>query len=711
MGNKAKVAPAVKDAGSAKKYAADKKDANAGQTTQGDTDVLSDGSERSSDEARLIDPNSVFMRRWDLISIGMLVFVMFVTPFEVAYLQTDVNALFFLNRIIDIFFISDMCIQFFLMFRDEEKGVLIKKQDIIIRVYMRGWFWIDLIAILPFDMIGVVASSDDLNNLKALRIARLMRLFKLLRILRAGRMFDRWESSMAINYSVLTLVKFVALTVVVAHWLACLWHMTVNIEDKEINWVTNYGDPTDPENSLSTAEVYVVALYWAVMTMSTIGYGDVTPVTTAERITATFGMFIGSSIFAYIVGAVTSTVATMGARQTEFYELMDSINLYMEEVVLPQPARIRIREYFRHRYNTGSLNADKNSDILGFLSPALQEAVATHTHASWIRDISYFSSCPDDFVTKVAMQLQNHTFAPHEVIIHLGEEANNMYIVKTGVCAAKGVIFTKGKVFGDDMVTSVTKPELVSARGYKARALTFADVYDLPKESLVSLLNDNPTVKEMVRKLALRFIFRESVLGYNNAVKNLMTGTRVFNQDRGLVEKYEEKLARLLPRDGEVQDDPKNSDDEIKLVKNEMTKTLSKVENPENAMGSEAELVIAELVKLSDSLKTLQDRMNHLDGGAGNPDLLKRIEAIEASTGAVLLSQQQGPSPSTNRSSIIAPPPPAGDPSSGMSDVAGAGMSGQDPLLDRMNSQDPSLDWAPQSLTSPQPPKSMKSAI
>merc|ERR1719324_1828444 len=110
------------------------------------------------------------------------------------------------------------------------------------------------------------------------------------------------------------------------------------------------------------------------MTMSTIGYGDVTPVTTAERITATFGMFIGSSIFAYIVGAVTSTVASMGARQTEFYELMDSINLYMEEVDLAQSARVQILEY---------------------LSPALQEAVATHTHAGWIRDINFFSTCPD----------------------------------------------------------------------------------------------------------------------------------------------------------------------------------------------------------------------------------------------------------------------------------------------------------------------------
>merc|ERR1712188_202692 len=160
----------------------------------------------------------------------------------------------------------------------------------------------------------------------------------------------------------------------------------------------------------------------------------------------------------------------------------DSINNYMEEVSLPQGNRIRIREYFRHRYTTGSLQAAKNVEILEFLSPALQEAVATHTHAGWIRDISFFSSCPDEFVTKVAMELANHTFAPHEVIIHLGEEANNMYIVKAGVCAAKGVIFTKGKVFGEDMITSVTKPELVSSRGYQAKALTFSDVYDLPKE-------------------------------------------------------------------------------------------------------------------------------------------------------------------------------------------------------------------------------------
>ena len=188
------------------------------------------------------------------------------------------------------------------------------------------------------------------------------------------------------------------------------------------------------------------------MTMSTIGYGDVVAKTTAERVVATFGMFVGSSIFAYIVGAVTGTVATMGARKTEFYELMDAVNAYMEEVQLPDAVRMRIREYFRHRFNTGTLHS--NAQLLELMSPALREGVATHTHAGWIRDIPYFSECHDEFVVKVALSLEHRTFAPHELVISLMEDTDVMYIVKAGVCACKGMIYTSGKVFGEDLITS-----------------------------------------------------------------------------------------------------------------------------------------------------------------------------------------------------------------------------------------------------------------
>lgn len=605
----------------------------------------------------LIDPNCDEMRYWDMSSIALLGFVMLVTPYEVAFLETGLNALFFINRLIDLFFVCDMVLQFFLMYRDEEKGILIKDQNEIIKNYMRCWMWIDIMSILPFDMIGYFMQSESLNKAKALRIVRLFRLAKLLRILRAGRMFDRWESAVAVNYSLLTLGKFLFLTVIIAHWMACAWHMIKVIEDDTTNnWVIGY---LGADHGLPHEEVYVVALYWAVMTMSTIGYGDVVAKTTAERVVATFGMFIGSSIFAYIVGAVTGTVATMGARKTEFYELMDAVNAYMEEVQLPNPIRMRIREYFRHRFNTGTLHS--NAQLLELMSPALREGVATHTHAGWIRDIPYFSKCNDDFVVKVALSLEHRTFAPHELVINLMEDTDIMYIVKAGVCACKGMIYTSGKVFGEDLITSIIKPS-ENKRFYTARSLTFSDVYALTKNSLTDLLDKYQDTFHQVRKLAIKTVFRECILSYNNAVKNLMTGQRKFSGNRQLVEQFEAKLARLLPTEGE--DDEEEEEEE------------NKTEDP---LGEEGRIITSELQKMTRALLSMQDRVQGLEKngispskGGADAGLAIRMADLEKQLSTALSNMSAAP--------VAAAPAEAPE-----------------------AAQDPSADWAPASaaFTSP----------
>merc|ERR1711907_228479 len=100
--------------------------------------------------------------------------------------------------------------------------------------------------------------SDTLNKVKALRVIRLLRLFKLLRILRAGRMFDRWESAIAINYGMVSLANFLFLTVIVAHWMACAWHMVKIVEDDvDANWVLGY---LGADHGLGHFEVYIVSL-------------------------------------------------------------------------------------------------------------------------------------------------------------------------------------------------------------------------------------------------------------------------------------------------------------------------------------------------------------------------------------------------------------------------------------------------------------------
>jgi hypothetical protein len=65
-----------------------------------------------------------------------------------------------------------------------------------------------------------------------------------------------------------------------AHWLACAWGITVGLEaDSPRNWLTAYpwlsliGDVN--AGDVTAGDMYVIALYWAWYTITTVGYGDV----------------------------------------------------------------------------------------------------------------------------------------------------------------------------------------------------------------------------------------------------------------------------------------------------------------------------------------------------------------------------------------------------------------------------------------------------
>ncbi|MFO0131487.1 MAG: ion channel [bacterium] len=44
---------------------------------------------------------------------------------------------------------------------------------------------------------------------------------------------------------------------------------------------------------------YIICMYWAIYTMTTIGYGDIPIITNSERLFACFVMFIASGLYGY----------------------------------------------------------------------------------------------------------------------------------------------------------------------------------------------------------------------------------------------------------------------------------------------------------------------------------------------------------------------------------------------------------------------------
>ena len=269
----------------------------------------------------LIDPRkSKRIGYWDGLTSLALVYTALVTPAEVALLECATSALepfFMINRAVDAIFAFDMLVQCNLMIEIKSKDVSkrgtewITKKNLIIKHYLKSWFIVDLASILVSafdfmcfqfvqDMLG--ESAGGLGKLKILRVLRILRLVKLIRLLRASRMLKRWEQRLPINYAVLSLFKAIGTVILLAHWFACIWVLQAKIQDDmENTWMPRYGYCTpvvsgeassgsfleggDSPTISSTLgpvvyecpplQAYIASLYFAIMTITSIGYGDI----------------------------------------------------------------------------------------------------------------------------------------------------------------------------------------------------------------------------------------------------------------------------------------------------------------------------------------------------------------------------------------------------------------------------------------------------
>jgi potassium voltage-gated channel Eag-related subfamily H protein 7 len=447
------------------------------------------------------------MRNWDLITIVALTFTATFTPYEVAVLETALDAAFVINRFIDAIFVWDMGMQFFLMYRsDGASSSWVRNRAAIRRHYLKGWFTIDLVSILPFDIVAFVLQDGALGKMKALRIIRLMRLLKLVRIMRASRIFQRWETDISVSYSMLSLCKFLLMIVIVGHWLACAWallHETVC--DKactvqrgpEVTWLTAWLQLRPADYNPTPHERYTLSMYWSIMTLTSIGYGDIVAQTTSEYAIATFFMLIGAICWAYIIGSTCGIVASLDVNTLQFRQTMDHLNEFMEESYVPKPLRKELRTYF---HQAKSLQQYRSGQaLMEEMSPMLRGKMAMVTFGKLVEGMfqgQLFTHSEPEFLVEVAQQFDCAVFAPNEFL----DGSDVLYHIVRGVVVLGGRVLSNGAMWGDDI--------MLACEAYKnthaAIALTYVEVTTLSKNDLEAATWCFPLAAKALRLAVVR---------------------------------------------------------------------------------------------------------------------------------------------------------------------------------------------------------------
>jgi voltage-gated potassium channel len=149
--------------------------------------------------------------------------------------------------------------------------------------YIFSFFGIvDLVAILPF----YVASGVDLRAVRAFRLLRLFRIFKLVRYSQAVQRFHR-----AFLIAREEIVLFFS--------AACLLLFVAGVG------IYYFENPAQPEAYASIFH----SLWWAVATLTTVGYGDIYPITVGGKIFTFMVLIVGLGVVSVPAGLVASALS------------------------------------------------------------------------------------------------------------------------------------------------------------------------------------------------------------------------------------------------------------------------------------------------------------------------------------------------------------------------------------------------------------------
>lgn len=163
------------------------------------------------------------------------------------------------------------------------------------RAYLFSFYGlIDLIAILPFFLLTSV-------DLRAVRVVRLLQLFRILKIVRYSRALMRYH--VAFKKIKEELVIFFSATCFLIYLSAV--------------GIYYFEHSAQPEAFSSIFH----SLWWAVATLTTVGYGDAFPITTGGRIFTFFILMIGLAIIAVPSGLLASALQRAGKEIPDESEL------------------------------------------------------------------------------------------------------------------------------------------------------------------------------------------------------------------------------------------------------------------------------------------------------------------------------------------------------------------------------------------------------
>lgn len=322
------------------------------------------------------------------------------------------------------------------------------------------------IGALPFELF---AHFIGLNS-----IIVVMRILKVFRVFEVFHLF-KWSNFRTKSQQTASLVGGL---IVLLHWVTCGWLLVHDFGRKEF------------------LDSYAMAMYWAVTTLSTVGYGDVVPQTHFARFYAMGTMLTGVGIFGIVIGKFSTLIMKADKYQEEKKAKLHGLMDFLERYDVPASLSKQVIRYYQYQFDKKI--AEKDGLVLSDLPESFQSELKLFMKIKFIQKLSLFNGLSTDCLKLIASKLEERFYQPRKSIVKNGDLGQEMYIISHGEVEvsreAKVLANLKtGQVFGEMALIEHT------VRNADVISKSYSDILILKRE-------DFELITEIHQELKDRFI-------------------------------------------------------------------------------------------------------------------------------------------------------------------------------------------------------------
>lgn len=440
----------------------------------------------------IVREQSRFRLCWDTIILALALLSCVLIPYQLAFVHKTSAVSNGLLFAISLMFLADIGLNFFTTFR--RAGSEIRDPTEIRKHYLKGHFAIDLLANFPLGMLFWLAGDPQVAGFS---IVLWVRLLTLLRMVRFFVILRRWESLSWTHPGYLRVFKYLGVILIFTHCIACLWFAVAYVDGfPQDSWVVSAGiESADPVSQ------YVRSLYWTITTMTTVGYGDISPGRTVEYLLGILIMLMGASLYAFVIGGVASLLSNLQAAKNSYREHIESVETYLRARRVPHHLSTQVHDYFEYLWDRHKgLN---EPHLLRDLPDSLRLEIILHLARDVLERVPLFRHCSPPLRNALLSALEPATYAPGNFLAREGEVGRSIvFVIRGEVEIVTGEETIVHGVMGPGDYFGYLSLALKERRSGSVRARDYCETLVLEQDSYEALSADYPEFLEALKAVS-----------------------------------------------------------------------------------------------------------------------------------------------------------------------------------------------------------------